>query len=122
MVKRPNQQQLDKGGNQGLANDTDIKVSVKQLKEACSKNDAMNAKNALLAWGKISFNAHNLEVVAANCDPALRVEILALNQVLYGKNSSGWLGKKLLQAFNENKAKGKTISPNDITLEPLHRL
>ena len=122
LVKRPNQQQLDKGGNQGLANDTDIKVSVKQLKEACSKNDAMNAKNALLAWGKISFNAHNLEVVAANCDPALRVEILALNQVLYGKNSSGWLGKKLLQAFNENKAKGKTISPNDITLEPLHRL
>lgn len=120
--KRPNQQQLEKGGNQGLANDTDIKVSVKQLKEACSKNDAMNAKNALLAWGKISFNAHNLEVVAANCDPALRVEILALNQVLYGKNSSGWLGKKLLQAFNENKAKGKTISPNDITLEPLHRL
>lgn len=120
--KRPKRQQADNRKKQGLSNDADIKESIKQLKEACSKNDVIKAKNALLSWGKQKFKAHNLEAVAAHCDPALRAEILTLSQVLYGKNSSEWLGKKLMHAFNDNKAVRKKTDPDEPALEPLHRL
>jgi len=63
-----------------------------------------------------------LGAIAAFCDARLRDEILELNQVLYGKESAQWQGKKLFQAFTENKARQKISSAKDSELEPLYKL
>ena len=105
-------------------NDSEInlKECLKNLKNACTNNDAVAAKDALLEWGRQTFNVTNLGSLAAFCDARLRDEILHLNHVLYGKETGNWQGKKLFQAFTENKAR-KTLSvTEDKSLEPLFRL
>jgi hypothetical protein len=56
------------------------------------------------------------------CDARLRDEIVYLNQTLYGQESTQWDGKKLFQAFVENKAREKIVLKEDESLEPLFRL
>jgi hypothetical protein len=99
-----------------------LKASINNLKKACADNDAVAAKNSLIDWGRQQFNVSSLGAIAAFCDARLRDEILDLNQVLYGKESAQWQGKKLFQAFTENKARQKITSSNDSQLEPLYRL
>jgi len=99
-----------------------LKDIVKNLKKACSDNDALAAKEVLIEWGRQKFNAVSLGAIATFCDARLRDEILYLNQVLYGKQKDQWQGKKLFQAFAENKAREKTITGDDSGLEPLYRL
>jgi hypothetical protein len=99
-----------------------LKASINQLKKACADNNATAAKNALLAWGATKFSATSLGAIADCCDARLRDEILQLNQVLYAKNSPAWSGKKLFQAFAENKARAKMATTTDEGLEPLFRL
>jgi hypothetical protein len=113
--------------------------SVKNLKKACADNNAAAAKDALLAWGRQKYiardgvyaasqsgagaaNATNLGAIAELSDARLRDEILTLNQVLYGKAAEQWQGKKLYQAFVENKAREKIAATEDDKLEPLYRL
>ncbi len=105
-------------------NDSDIKLKdcIKNLKNACRTNDAAATKNALLEWGRQKFNVANLGAIAAYCDARLRDEILDLNQTLYGKGVGQWQGKKLFQAFTENKAREKIAVTEDNSLEPLYRL
>jgi len=95
---------------------------IKALKKACAQNDATAAKNALIAWGNLSFDQSTLGGIAEYCDARLRDEILHLNHSLYGKASSEWQGKKLFQAFTENKARQKKSLEKDNSLEPLNRL
>jgi len=45
-----------------------------------------------------------------------------LNQVLYAKDAPVWSGKKLFQAFVENKARAKMTVVGNEGLEPLFRL
>jgi len=92
------------------------------LKKACAENNAHAAKDALLDWGKQQFNAANLGTIANHCEARLRDEILLLNQVLYGKETGQWQGKKLFQTFTENKARTKLASTTNDGLEPLYRL
>jgi hypothetical protein len=95
------------------------------LKNACADNDPLAAKDALLAWGQHKFGnalAPNLGSIAELSDARLRDEILYLNQVLYGKGADQWQGKKLFQAFIENKAREKITVTDDDKLEPLYRL
>jgi hypothetical protein len=100
-----------------------LKEAIKHLKVACKQNDPVAAKNALLTWGKLKFNSHNLGSLAEFCDARLRDEILSLNQTLYGKAVGQWQGKKLFQTFTEFKALEKITSPTeDKSLEPLYRL
>jgi hypothetical protein len=99
-----------------------LKASVNQLKKACADNNAIAAKNALLAWGALKFSATSLGAIADCCDARLRDEILQLNQVLYAKDAPVWSGKKLFQAFAENKARAKMSTAGDSALEPLFRL
>lgn len=94
----------------------------RNLKKACADNDRLAAKNALLAWGRQNFNVNSLGEVAAFSDARLRDEILTLNKALYGKEAEPWQGKKLYQAFTENKAREQWIKPQDDALEPLFRL
>jgi hypothetical protein len=102
--------------------DITLKDGIKNLKNACKTNDAVGAKNALLEWGRQKFNVANLGAIATYCDARLRDEILDLNQVLYGKEVAQWQGKKLFQAFTENKAREKIAVTEDNSLEPLYRL
>ena len=105
-------------------NDSEIslKACTSNLKKACTHNDAGAAKDALLEWGRQKFNASNLGAIAMFCDARLRDEILHLNQVLYGKEVGEWQGKKLFQAFTENKAREQIATTEDKSLEPLYRL
>ena len=102
--------------------DVSLKDCIKRLKTACTDNDAAAAKDALLAWGRQQFNAANLGALSAFCDARLRDEILHLNQTLYGHVTGEWQGKKLFQAFTENKARRKIAAAEDSSLEPLYRL
>ncbi len=121
LTKRPAKKPVNKSSTD--ENQTaSLKVTVNNLKKACNDNDAIVAKNCLIDWGRQQFNVSSLGAIAACCDARLRDEILDLNQVLYGKESAEWQGKKLFQAFTENKAREKIIKSNDSGLEPLFRL
>lgn len=99
-----------------------LKAAIKNLKHACANNDALAAKEALLIWGNHKFDTNNLGALAGLCDARLRDEIVLLNQTLYGKESTQWEGKKLFQAFTENKARGAIKETVDKSLEPLYKL
>ena len=99
-----------------------LKGIIKNLKKACTDNNAVAAKDALLEWGREKYRVSNLGAIAEFCDARLRDEILHLNHILYGKEEKQWQGKKLFQAFTENKAREKIATTNDISLEPLYRL
>ena len=101
---------------------TDISDAIKALKKACTQNDATAAKNALITWGNLTFDQSTLGGIADFCDARLRDELLHLNHSLYGQANSEWQGKKLFQAFTENKARKKTTLDRDNTLEPLNLL
>ncbi len=102
--------------------DIRLEDSVKSLKKACTDNNVVAAKDALLCWGRQKFNATSLGAIAELSDARLRDEILNLNQVLYGKAAEQWQGKKLFQAFVENKAREQKKAPDDDKLEKLYRL
>ncbi len=121
LQKRPKHQILE-NNDINDRHEASLKEIIKNLKQACGDDDAQAAKNALLEWGKQKFNVSNLGVLSGYCDARLRDEILHLNQTLYGKDSSLWTGKKLLQAFSENNAREKIIRTDDSVLEPLNRL
>ena len=102
--------------------DVNLKQSIQQLKKACAENNALDAKNALLAWGKLQYGVHNLNAIAERADARLQQEVLRLNQVLYGKTANIWQGKTLFQAFAEHKTKANLTQLKKQSLEPLHRL
>lgn len=122
LKRRPKKLSADADEPQRHRYEASLKESIKNLKEACADNDAQGAKNALLAWGKQKFSANNLGAIADCCDARLRDEVTQLNQILYGKDKNQWTGKKLMQAFTENKAMEKIASNDDPVLEPLNRL
>ena len=99
-----------------------LKETVKQLKKACSENDSLGAKDALLAWGKIKFNSNNLSAITSHCENALQNEIGLLNQNLYANQKNQWQGNDLFQAFKANNAQNEIVSKNNDALEPLYKL
>lgn len=99
-----------------------IKQTIKTLKQACAENNAVEAKNALLAWGKLIYGSETLAAVAPHCEARLRDEILHLNEYLYANNAEPWQGKKLFQTFTENKARKKVAKQADDALEPLYKV
>ncbi|EGW23088.1 BatD family protein [Methylobacter tundripaludum] len=99
-----------------------LEDSVKSLKKACADNNAVAAKDALLAWGRQKYGAASLGAIAELSDARLRDEVLYLNRILYSREPDQWQGKKLFQAFVENKAREKIAVTDDDKLEPLYRL
>jgi len=99
-----------------------LEDSVKSLKKACADNNATAAKDALLAWGRQKYGAASLGAIAELSDARLRDEVLHLNRILYSREPDQWQGKKLFQAFVENKAREKIAVTDDDKLEPLYRL
>jgi BatD DUF11 like domain len=123
LQKKPKHQVNDDKKTHHLNHEAGLKGSAKKLKEACANNDAQAAKNALVDWGRQKFNVSNLGAISSFCDARLRDEMLQLNQTLYGKDTSQWNGKKLMQAFTENNARANIAhNEEEQILEPLHRL
>ncbi len=122
VTKRPAQKLAAKDTNE--AAEIHYKDIIKRLKKACNENNAIAAKNALLEWGRQQFNVTSLGAVAMVCDARLRNEILLLNQALYSNENKTekWVGKRLFQAFTENKARAKLAIAEDNGLKPLYRL
>jgi len=120
LAKRPAKKPAVKNINE--ADEIRYKDNIKRLKKACADNNAEAAKNALLEWGRQQFDVTSLGAVAMSCDARLRDEILFLNQLLYGKETGQWTGKRLFQAFTENKARAKLAITEDNSLKPLYRL
>ena len=100
----------------------DIDYSIRALKRACQNNDAKAAKAALLLWGRSQYQVTSLGKIAPFCEARLRDEILKLNQLLYGQQTTEWQGKPLYQAFSEHQARNKIIKSEHDALEPLYRL
>lgn len=118
LTKRPAKKPVEEKSEPELR----LADSVKNLKKACADNNAVAAKDALLTWGRQKYGTASLGAIAEFSDARLRDEILHLNQVLYGKDADQWLGKKLFQAFAENKARARIAVTEDDKLEPLYRL
>lgn len=99
-----------------------LKETVNSIKKACAGNDPIACKNALMIWGNIKFNCSNLSDIASQSDARLRDEIQLLNQNLYANQTESWQGKKLFQAFTENKAREEVSNhQNNDVLEPLYK-
>ncbi|RLA24999.1 MAG: protein BatD [Gammaproteobacteria bacterium] len=94
----------------------------KQLKKACTNNDSVMAKDALLRWGRDKFNQSSLTKVAEQCNRPLQAELVALNAVLYGDKTAEWQGAKLWTAFQNNKAAGDGKSSDLDPLQPLFNI
>ena len=99
-----------------------LKEVVKQLKKACSENNALVAKDALLTWGKINFNSNNLSAIASHCNNALQDQIGLLNQKLYANQTNQWEGNDLFVAFKSNNISKKIDRNNNDELEPIYKL
>ncbi len=99
-----------------------LKQTIKALKKACIDNNALAAKNALLAWGKQAYGSETISAIAPHCEARLRDEINLLNQFLYANHTEPWLGKKLFQTFTENKARKSIDNNAGDELEPLYKV
>ena len=119
LLSKPKQKQQSKPiDNKAIK----LKETVKALKQACAENNSLAAKDALLAWGKIKFNSHNLSEVADQSEARLRDEIYLLSQSLYANQPTSWQGKKLFQFFTESNERKKTAKKTDDALEPLYKV
>ncbi|OQK15404.1 hypothetical protein AU255_18215 [Methyloprofundus sedimenti] len=95
----------------------------KSLKKACTNNDPVMAKNALLQWGREKFKQSSLSKIAEQCEQPLQGEILSLNAILYGNVSTQtWQGAELWTAFQNHKP--DTVAGKDQTdpLQPLFKI
>lgn len=102
---------------------TSLRHYQKALKKACDENNPQAAKDALLGWGRVKYNAVSLGELAKHCEARLRDEIELLNVRLYSADRQDWQGKKLFQTFSEHKAREQfNNKPTDSELEPLYRL
>jgi hypothetical protein len=99
-----------------------IDDSIKLLSKACKENDKIAAKDALIRWGRQRFGVSSLGQIASFCSDDLKKEILALNQLLYGRKDAQWHGNGLWKAFNQQMAESKTDKQENDKLEPLFRL
>ncbi len=119
LFKKPTLENTDK---QEDPKEAKLKDIIKALKTACAENNNLATRESLLAWGKIKYNKNNLTAIANLCEARLRDEIIFLNQSLYAEKTTQWQGKKLFQAFIENKAQEKIIKNRHDGLEPLYKL
>lgn len=83
----------------------DAKAVWKRLELACQQNQPQAAHDALVQWLDVGLNIRPALITSLReqAQPSLRVEIDALNAVLYGRSSSGWKGAALLRALQDFK-------------------
>lgn len=107
-------------------NTASVKLALRDLKRACSVNNATDAKDTLLRWGKIVWAESppaSIGDIGKRCSADLACEIHLLNNALYNRNQGSWEGEQFWQVFTaEQKNKEKKHEKKSGKLEPLYRL
>jgi BatD DUF11 like domain len=111
---------------------TDIKKDVssskrkalKELQQACSNNDPVLTKQALLSWASVNWpdkSISNLIDIKQFCGQDLQLKIDELNLCLYGQEKSSWNGADFMKIFeSQSFVKNQTKAPVG-NLEPLYK-
>jgi hypothetical protein len=84
--------------SRSISEHPDLRRIRKQLQQACSDNDAITARQALLAWGRALLaprEINNLHQLGVSLGTDLRHEIEVLNQSLYAPAAAQWRGETL---------------------------
>lgn len=102
------------------------KEALDAVKRACEKNDPAQAREALLAWGRMRWAESapvGLREVAERCGEAAQAEIRILDQALYGGTDAPWNGQPLWRALRSKaRDKEKPKPRRKPQLEGLYRL
>jgi hypothetical protein len=75
-----------------------LRQARRRLRQACSDNDAVTARAALLTWGQALLanrRVANLHELSNLLGDKLRLEVEALNQSLYAGSGAAWNGQSL---------------------------
>ncbi|HIG64212.1 MAG TPA: protein BatD [Methyloprofundus sp.] len=94
----------------------------KQLKKACTNNDPVQAKDALLKWGRDNFQQSSLTKIAEQGAPDFQQEILSLNAILYSDKAQTWQGAELWVAFQNHQSTDLDKSEKVDPLPPLFKI
>ena len=103
---------------------TDIAIARKALRSACTQNDPVAARTALLQWAKAYWPEQKpaiLAEIASLGGVQLAVEIGHINRALYSHAGDAWKGDGLwvaVQTLQEGKLKKNKES---LDLEPMYR-
>jgi hypothetical protein len=111
---------MEKRGQDGL------KAAVRSLERACREGQASQAKESLLHWAAAAWPDSpptSLEQLGARCGARMQTESARLSQFLYGRETSGWNGRALAEAFKACQAQTRPVQDtHDVVLEPLYRI
>lgn len=100
-------------------------AAVKRLQLACLKNRPNDAREALMDWARIEWPQAailNLQDIGKMTrDPALKKQLLQLNQVLYHNDQSHhWQGESLWQSFKSFRPSKPTKGSRRRDLPPIN--
>lgn len=105
-----------------IVTDSRVKFNASGLKQACAQHDAVNAKAQLLRFAhqQLDVKCQSLtELAKLLPDPALKAELTALNQALYGASATPWRGDALWQAWQQFR-NSPSDSSDKAALSPLY--
>lgn len=105
--------------------ETTKRKSLKQIKLACSNNNAIDAKNAVIEWGRLMWpneKINNINSIKPYCNQELRLKLDELNHYLYGKQQQIWDGKAFLTCFESQVFDKKADTKEKGELEPLYKV
>lgn len=108
-------------GKPATSQDTRIKL----LKHACKRNNAVAARQALLAWARQKWPSGWLpstRELQSRVNPEFRQAIDELDKHLYGRQSSGWDGAEFFRLFQAAGFQEAEAPQQPVTLEPLYKL
>jgi len=95
---------------------TSQKNALKQLKQACSENDASSSKDALLQWAEVTFTespVHSLGELSTRVDHAFSEKINTLNSFLYRDKANEWACDDLFELCSQYTASMKSSSESN---------
>jgi len=97
---------------------------LKQIKQACKKNNPAMTKHALLKWANIIWPDNKVSSIGAiknYADAKFKMKLDELNHCLYGNKTGQWNGVEVLESFKSQSF--KNIKPSVATgnLEPLYK-
>lgn len=104
--------------------DSSIRQSVKQIKNACNKNDAYETKQALVEWARGMWphaEINSINSIKEYSDDQLQTKLDELNTYLYSKQKQTWNGEAFLKCFESQEFKKKNNVIEKGKLEPLYK-
>jgi hypothetical protein len=127
-LRQPRHQNTTDSPDTGSTQHQTARQAFKALEQACNANDPTNARNALIAWGRINWSDNSISSLSSikqRIDDEPVINLLdELEKTLFGPASSQpeWQGKNLLAAFKDlAQKKGPKASQQQSALPPLYK-